>query len=114
MLFPCVTLASQSFIGHFTTVTESECNSEIILLSNGTGTFIDTCRREDGSHIDDVEKYNITWNEQGNGFITKIKGNQETFIYKEALSCKDFGSTGSANGLVGYSTHFWRSPIKCN
>lgn len=106
-------LAGAPFLGHFTTVTESQCNNEIVLLINGFGTFIDTCRGKDGSHVDDVEKFGITWKQRGNVIIVTIKGSKEKFEYIDALSCSDFGAKGSTNGLVSYGIHFWRYPIKC-
>ena len=100
-------------MGKFSTVSESECNIEITISANGKGIFSESCRREDGSHIDDVETFNISWKLINNEFIANIKGSEEKFIYHSNLPCKNFGEGGTSNGLIGYGTYFWREPIKC-
>ena len=105
--------AGQTFIGHFSTVTESECNYEIILSSSGQGEFLETCRREDGSGVDDIEKQNITWIHKNDVITATIGGSEQHFEYVVSLSCSSFGSKGASDGLVGYGMQFWRAPIKC-
>ena len=105
--------SAEKFIGIFSTVTESECNYEIVLVSGGEGTFSESCRREDGSHMDDIEKQDITWRHSGYDITATITGSDEHFEYKVSLPCNSFGSNGATDGMVGYGMEFWRSPIKC-
>lgn len=105
--------ADTSYVGSYSTVSESECNYELALLENGKGNFMLTCRREDGSHIDDKEIQTVTWQSKGNNITVLIDSKPEPFIYMPSLSCKSFGEKGSGIGFVGYGTEFWKLPIKC-
>jgi hypothetical protein len=105
--------AGESYVGSYSTVSESECNYELVLLENEKGDFTFTCRREDGSHIDDKETKTITWQSKGNDIIVLIDGKSELFNYKPSLACISFGQKGTEVGLVGYGTEFWKQPIKC-
>lgn len=105
--------SSQNITGEFSTVSESECNSEIHFYKDGKGVFIDSCRREDGTHIYNVEKNIFSWHIKNNKIIAKINGINETFTYHDKLSCAYFGENGSANGLIGFDLYFWRKPIIC-
>jgi hypothetical protein len=106
-------VAVEPFIGHYSTVTESECNYEIVFLPNDIGIFLATCRREDGSHIDDIQKQNFTWKRNGDTVTASIDGGDRYFEYKSSLSCGSFGNKGATEGLEGYGMQFWRVPIKC-
>ena len=106
-------VAVEPFIGHYSIVRESECNFEIVFLPNDIGIFLETCRREDGSHIDDIQKQNITWKRNGDTVTASIDGGDRYFEYKSSLSCGSFGSKGAAEGLEGNGIQFWRVPIKC-
>ena len=103
----------QKILGKFSTVSESQCNSEIHLFKNGKGIFVESCRREDSPDINAVDKHEISWQMNKNKLNIKINGINESFTYHNKLSCIDFGEKGSANGLVGFDFHFWRKPIKC-
>jgi len=106
--------SSQEIPGEFTTVSESECNSEIHFFKNGKGVFIDSCRREDGSYIGDIYKDNISWHIiNDEKLLVKINGINEIFTYYSKLSCIYFGETGDSNGLAGLDLYFWRKPVKC-
>lgn len=105
--------SSQTILGKFSTVSESQCNSEIHLFKNGAGFFVESCRRDDDSHFDEVAKQEISWLMNKNKLTININGINESFTYHNKLSCIDFGEKGSANGLVGFDFHFWRKPIKC-
>lgn len=105
--------SSQKIIGKFTTVSESECNSEIHFLKNGAGVFIDSCRRDDGSYFGNIYKDKISWQINDDTLIVKINGINEVFTYHNALSCIYFGEHGSTGGLVGFDLYFWKKPIKC-
>ena len=105
--------SSEKILGEFSTVSESACNSEIHFLKNGKGVFIDSCRREDGSHIETIDKQNISWQINNKKTLVKINGLDETFTYHSQLSCSPFGESGNANGLVGFDLYFWKKPIKC-
>lgn len=102
----------QKILGEFSTVSESECNSEIPLFKNGKGIFLESCRREDGTYVD-MDKHDISWLINENKLTVKINGINEPFTYHNKLSCIDFGEKGNANGLVGFDLHFWRKSIKC-
>lgn len=106
-------MSSQKILGKFSTVSESQCDSEIHLFKNGKGIFLEYCRREDASHIDDVIKQKISWLMSKNKLTVKINGINELFTYHDKLSCVDFGEQGNANGLIGFDYHFWRTPIIC-
>ena len=106
-------VASDLFIGRFTTVTESACNSEITLSHDGKGKFVNICRREDGSHTDDREISELTWRGQGDKMIVTLNNKTEVFAYHNELSCRSFGYEGSANGVTGLGKNFWRHPINC-
>ena len=105
--------ANVKYIGTYSTVSESECNYDLSLIKNGNGQFVFSCRREEGSHIDDKETQEIKWQATGNKITIQIDGNPEIFIYKPSLPCNSFGQKGSNTGLVGYGTEFWREPIVC-
>ena len=104
--------SSQTIHGEFSTVSESECNSEIHFFKNGKGIFLESCRIEDGTNVD-IDKHDISWLINENKLTVKINGINEPFTYHNKLSCIDFGEKGNANGLVGFDLHFWRKPIKC-
>ena len=105
--------SSEKILGEFSTVSESECNSEIHFFKNGKGIFVDSCRKDDGSHINTIDKQNISWQLNNNKILVKINGLDETFTYHSQLSCSPFGKRGNANGLVGFDLYFWKKPIKC-
>jgi hypothetical protein len=108
-------IAGELIGGKYQTVTESQCNFTLVLGANGHGTFTESCRREDGSHNDDLEMRKITWKVQGN--VVTVIGlglPTEVFTIHQSLSCQSFGGTGSAFGLRGYgSQEFWKVPRKC-
>ena len=108
-------LADQAIEGSYKTVSESECNFTLTLAKNGEGLFTESCRREDGSHIDDVEKRKITWKSNRN--IVTVFGlgvPHEIFTVHQSLSCESIGTSGSAFGVVGYGRqNFWKAPRKC-
>ncbi|MFZ2196385.1 MAG: hypothetical protein WAV13_01540 [Thermodesulfovibrionales bacterium] len=117
------TVAAPILAGKYFTTTESECNMELILYKNGHGKAIQTCRLEDGSHRDEKKENKIIW-KQNNNKITITALNQKVdFIYKEAVSCEEFGSKGHSTALVletkgdhifnGYNSSFWKSPRNC-
>ncbi len=105
--------SAQNIIGKFSTVSESECNSEIHFLKNGEGVFIDACHREDGSLIGDIKKSTISWQIKNKELIVKIHGISETVTCHDKLSCVYFGENGHSNSLVGFDLYFWKTPIKC-
>ena len=112
-LLPTLSVADLPLTGRYTTVSESECNYELILDRNGTGKFIDTCRREDGSHIDDIKTFPLTWQRQNNKLTIVFNKKTEFFTYHDKLPCHPFGEKGAGKGLVGYGTRFWKTPIDC-
>jgi len=113
ILYVSNVIALEPFIGHFSTVTESACNYEIEFALDNQGIFKQTCRREDGSHIDDVKEQNLIWSLKDNVVSTTINGSDEHFEYIDSLSCSSFGSKGASDGLLGFSMQFWRVPIRC-
>jgi hypothetical protein len=106
--------AEESIEGEYSTVTESQCNFTLTLNPKGKGYFVETCRREDGSHLDDSETKHISWKFQGNTITVYGLGPLETFTVHNTLSCEGFGETGSRFGLTGHrGNKFWKMPIKC-
>jgi hypothetical protein len=114
LLFGVNSLADEAIEGEYSTVTESQCNFILTLEQNGKGSFAKSCRREDGSHIDDIEKKQVSWKLQNNTIIVSGLGAPESFTIHSSLSCDSFGKTGSRFGLVGYGGYeFWKVPITC-
>ena len=105
--------SNQEIFGKFSTVSESECNSEIHFMENSTGVFLESCLKKDGTYKDDIHRTIISWHIEDKKIIVKINGINETFTYDDKLSCEHFGKDGNANGLVGFDLFFWRKPIKC-
>ncbi len=105
--------SSEELSEKFTTMNESECNSEIHFFKNGKGYFIDSCRGENGLYVGKIYKNEISWLMKEGRFQVKINGVNEGFTYIEKLSCKYFGEVGYANGLVGFDMYFWKMPIQC-
>jgi hypothetical protein len=106
--------ASENIIGKYETVTESECNFALTLASKGRGNFVQTCRREDGSHKDDIKKRKITWTVKGEVITVKgISKSPEEFTIHPSLSCEVFGGKGSSFGVHGYKNDFWKAPSVC-
>lgn len=105
--------SSKKILGGFSTVSESACNSEIHFFENGKGVFIDSCRRDDGSHAGEIDKQNISWYVNDKKILVKINGLNEVFTYNNNLSCHPFGEKGYSNGLIGFDLYFWRKPIEC-
>ena len=105
--------SSQEILGEYTTVSESECNSEIHFLKDGKGVFKDSCRKEDGPLIVDIHTENISWRINNDVLVTKINGIDEVFKYHEKLPCVSFGESGDSNGLIGFDMYFWRKPVEC-
>jgi hypothetical protein len=107
--------AEERINGKYETVTESECNFTLILRAKGHGSFAKSCRLEDGSHKDVMEKRIVTWKSHGNSVtVSGLDLPNGVFTIHKSLSCQSFGGTGSAFGLRGYGSHeFWKSPRKC-
>jgi len=76
--------------------------------------FIDSCYREDGSHIDTIDKQNISWHINNNKILVTINDLNETFTYHSQLSCSPFGESGNANGLVGFDLYFGKNRSNVN
>jgi hypothetical protein len=106
--------AGESIEGEYSTVTESQCNFTLTLKLSGTGYFTETCRREDGSHIDDTDKKKISWKVHNNIVTVTGLGKTEEFKIHTSLSCEGFGKAGSRFGITGYGgNEFWKLPITC-
>jgi len=105
--------SNQKIIGEFTTVNESECNSEIHFQENGKGVFLESCLRRDGTYKTDIHRTQVSWHLKNEKIIVQINGINETFTYDDKLSCDHFGKNGNANGLIGFDLFFWRKPVKC-
>jgi hypothetical protein len=107
--------AGERINGKYETVTESECNFTLVLRAKGHGSFIKSCRLEDGSHKDVLDKRKVKWKVHGS--LVKVTGldvPSGIFTIHQSLSCQSIGGTGSAFGLRGYEgNEFWKSPRKC-
>jgi len=113
----------KDLVGVYGSVTESDCNVDLELLSEGKAKITQSCRLEDGSHRDVREVIRAVW------FVTKGKvkvaysGMEDLFEYHESLSYEDFGEAGSGPGLTqvppihkdswlhGYG-HLWKRPLR--
>jgi hypothetical protein len=114
LLFAVRAAAEETIEGTYSTVSESQCNLMLTLNPGGKGIFVEICRREDGSHIDDTEEMNISWQLQGKAITVHGLGPATTFVLHSSLSCEGFGKLGSRFGLIGYGkTEFWKKPIIC-
>lgn len=105
--------SSQNILGHFATMHESECFTEIHLFEKGNGVFIDTCLGKSSLYTDMAYKENITWKFNQNILSVNINGINETFTYYENVSCDTFGEQGKSNALIGLDMYFWKSPVSC-
>jgi len=110
---PGPAFSNPEILGKFSTVSETECNSEIHFQKNAKGVFLESCRRRDGTYKDDIHRTIISWHIKDKKIIVNINGINETFTYDDKLSCAYFGKDGNANGLVGFDLFFWRKPITC-
>jgi len=108
-------LANESIQGKYKTITETQCNFTLTLGAKGKGAFVETCRREDGSHIDDIERRKITWKSKDNVLTVVGLGlPYEAFSVHQSLSCEVTGNRGGSFGLRGYGdNYFWKVPRKC-
>ena len=117
------TVAAPDLTGKYFTTTESECNMEINLYKDGHGQAIQTCRLEDGSPRDEKKEIKITWKQDNNKISMTALNRPIDFIYKESVSCEEFGSKGHSAALVletkgehifsGYNPSFWKFPMNC-
>ena len=109
----CSSLSLADVDGSYTTVSESECNEEIVFLSDATGKIINTCRLEDGSHKDEVKEVNVTWVLEGELISVHAGSELLTFSIVDSLSCSPFGRAGSSPSIIGHGKSYWKSPISC-
>ncbi len=100
-------LSGQEIIGEFTTVSESDCNSEIHFYSNGKGVFLDYC------YTNKPYTSPIFWHIVNSKITVNINGIDEVFKYNENMSCHYFGEEGSSAGLTGFDLYFWKKTIQC-
>lgn len=117
LVFPALILACSSALadvtGSYTTVSESACNEELVLLPDMTGKLINTCRLEDGSNQDEVREVSVTWMVEGAVIAVSAGPDVYTFRVEDSLSCSPFGGAGSSPGLIGRGSSYWKRPISC-
>jgi hypothetical protein len=107
-------LAAELVPGVYSTVTESECNTEITIKTNGSAVVTEVCRMEDGSHRDVRTERKLRWSTTGLKVAIIGSGYEASFIINKSLSCEVFGKSGSAYGLVGLDgQNLWKLPIAC-
>lgn len=99
--------------GSYTTVSESACNEELVLLPDMKGWLINTCRLEDGSNQDEVKEVRVTWTVEGTAIFVRAGPDVYTFSVEDSLSCSPFGGAGSSAGLIGRGSFYWKRPISC-
>jgi len=105
--------ADGSFIGTYSSVTESDCYAEIEFFTNGKGEFRDICSAEGASAELSIIKTEFSWQEQAGAIIVSFPDSKETFVYRAALNCESFGYHGNSPGLVSGDKSYFREPLDC-
>jgi hypothetical protein len=116
-------LSALTLSGKYLTITESDCDMELLLDEHGKGKAVQACRLEDGSHRDDTNETRVTWKQEDNKVIITSLKEEYVFIYKPEASCEEFGSNGYSAALVletrgnhlfsGYNSSYWKVPGNC-
>ena len=110
------------YLGTYGSVTESECNVELELLSSKEAQIVKTCRLEDGSNQDISQTTQATWSFEGTRLMVEYDNQKDLLEYAPSLSYGDFGYEGSGPGLkllkhVGSGSrlfgfgHLWKRPL---
>lgn len=112
----------QRYLGTYSSVTESECNMEIVLNSAGQGKAIQTCRLEDGTHKDVKEETPFKWKIITTSIFINYSNKEIELVYDQSLSTHIYGGTKPLPGLVlktkgnnifgGYGDKFWKKESK--
>ena len=115
--------ARHEYVGTCGSVTESECNIELILRENQEAQIVETCRLENGTHEDASETTQGTWSIEGDQLTVAYDNQKDVLEYDPELSYRDFGSQGGGPGLkllepVGSGSrilgfgHLWKRPLE--
>ena len=99
--------------GTYSTVSEADCDSELLLRIDGTGNHSTTCSPESSSGSYETERVNISWQIQG--YLVTVHMNSKSYVltYNSSLPCSSFGKEGAGPGLVGLGSKYWRTPLEC-
>jgi len=98
--------ASDTVVGVYTTVTESEWEMELHLESSHIATVqIATWEPGQGDHAS-ITRYAGKWRSTNGQVEAEFKKGQLTFRFEPHLSFAEFGREGSAPGLVGVAASF--------
>jgi len=111
------------YLGVYSSVTESECNMDIVLNPAGTGKAIQICRLEDGSQEDVTEETSFRWAIKGSSIFLYYSNTEIELAYDSSLFCEIIELKGVASGLVlktkgnnifeGYGDRFWKDRQEC-
>ncbi len=124
LLAPSLASSNDLYVGSYSSVTEADCNLTISLKPQGRGVATQICSAEDGSQRSREESFAITWSVTDQGILLSHRNKTMLFKYSSALSCGDFGKSGSDVGIFatgtdkssifsGYGGKFWKSPVTC-
>lgn len=101
-------------IGVYGTVSESECNIEIVLKNDGVGTWAEVCRVEARDHSDLRVEVDIAWSSTEYAVFIVKSGMTTEYRKKLDLSCAEFGGSGASRGLIGPGgVGYWKAPRLC-
>jgi hypothetical protein len=116
-------LSALTLTGKYFTVTESDCNMELLLGEDGLGKAIQTCRLEDGSHRNATNATLIKWKQENDNVIVTTLREENIFTYKPSVSCEEYGAKGYSAALIletkgnhlfsGYNSSYWKVPSNC-
>lgn len=95
-------LAIDHLIGTYSSVTESECNSEIKLKKGGEAHTKLRCLLEDGSGEEVSSESKAAWSFSDGVVMIHGSGKQMPFKYYEQLPYADFGAGGAGPGLTPF------------
>ena len=118
ILFTVATLSGESiaedqFTGSFSSVTESDCHTEVEFLANGKGEFRELCNTEGASSTLSVIRTDFSWYQQAEKIIVSLPNSKKAFEYRTDLSCNDFGYSGNSPGVVSDGISYFKIPIDC-
>jgi hypothetical protein len=106
-------VAGDSFLGTYSSVTESDCYAEIEFFANGKGEFRDICSAEGATAKLSFTKTEFSWQEQAGRIIVTFPDSKKTLVYRADLPCESFGYQGNSPGFVSGDMHYFKVPLDC-
>jgi hypothetical protein len=123
LLILSTVLSALTLSGQYSTLTESDCNMDLVLQEDGRGKATQICRLEDGSHRDAINETLIKWKHKDDKIIIDTPAEKIVFIYKSSVSCEEYGAKGHSAALIleskgnnlfsGYNSSYWKVPSNC-